>query len=67
MPAGEACRTGLAYCVALAAFGTRDDADPLTARPGADRAARFLAEDGLWQQWVQGTPAGGRSSHPAPS
>ena len=29
----------------------------LDARLGASQAARFLASDGLWQQWVNGPPA----------
>ncbi|MQS16116.1 hypothetical protein F7Q99_28735 [Streptomyces kaniharaensis] len=79
----EVCYAGIAYCVALATFGTPADAGLLTAyldrylrRPdlyydqtaamgallnldtklGADRAARFLAPDGLWHQWIDGPP-----------
>ncbi|GAA3829708.1 DUF6000 family protein [Streptomyces phyllanthi] len=82
--ASEAPYAGHAYCVALAAFGTPADADPLVAyldrylpRPdlyydqeaalgallmldaklGTDHAARFLAPDGLWQQWIDGPPS----------
>ncbi|MFD5313771.1 DUF6000 family protein [Streptomyces ardesiacus] len=81
--ASEVCCTGLAYCVALASFGTPDDADHLATyldrylrRPdldydqlvamgallyidlnlGGHRAARYLAPDGLWHQWLQGRP-----------
>ncbi|MEU6681062.1 DUF6000 family protein [Streptomyces sp. NPDC046925] len=83
--ASEVCCAGSAYCVALASFGTPDDADHLTAyldrylrRPdlgydqsvamgalvyvdlnlGHDKAARFLAPDGLWHQWLQGRADG---------
>ncbi|MDH6709155.1 hypothetical protein P3T27_005901 [Kitasatospora sp. MAA19] len=79
----EVCYAGIAYCVALATFGTPADPDLLAAyldrylrRPdlyydqtaamgallhldtklGADRAARFLAPDGLWHQWIDGPP-----------
>ncbi|MDQ0788293.1 DUF6000 family protein [Streptomyces sp. B3I8] len=84
MLASEGPYAGQAYCVALASFGTRTDADLLVAyldrylrRPdlyydqtavlgalllldaklGADYAARFLAPDGLWQQWIDGPPS----------
>ncbi|MET9387899.1 DUF6000 family protein [Streptomyces sp. NPDC002928] len=83
--ASEVCCAGLAYCVALATFGTPDDADLLTAyldrylqRPdldydqavalgallyidlniGAHQAGRFLAPEGLWDQWLQGRSGG---------
>ncbi|MER7838502.1 DUF6000 family protein [Streptomyces sp. NPDC096040] len=82
--ASEGPYAGQAYCVALATFGTSDDADILVAyldrylpRPdlyydqtaalgalllvdaelGADHAARLLAPDGLWQQWIDGPPS----------
>ncbi|ELP66657.1 DUF6000 family protein [Streptomyces turgidiscabies] len=29
----------------------------LDARTGTDRAAKFLAPDGLWQQWIEGPPS----------
>ncbi|MCX4763331.1 DUF6000 family protein [Streptomyces sp. NBC_01275] len=87
--ASEGPYAGQAYCVALAAFGTSADADPLVAyldrylpRPdlyydqeaalgalllldaklGADHAARFLAPDGLWQQWIDGPPSKDRDA-----
>ncbi|MFE1879542.1 DUF6000 family protein [Streptomyces diastatochromogenes] len=90
--ASEVCCAGLASCVTLATFGTRDDADLPAAcldrylrRPhlaydqpvalgallyidlnlGADQAARCLAPGGLWRQWLQGTPSGSVSRHPA--
>lgn len=90
--ASEVCCTGLAYCVALASFGTPDDADQLTAyldrylrRPdldydqsvamgallyidlnlGDNKAARFLAPDGLWHQWLERRSGGHRTNDPA--
>ncbi|MFF4310770.1 DUF6000 family protein [Streptomyces sp. NPDC001507] len=82
--ASEGPYAGMAYCVALATFGTRADADLLVvyldrylrrpdlyydqeaalgalllldAKLDADYAARFLAPDGLWQQWIDGPPS----------
>ncbi|UXY21916.1 DUF6000 family protein [Streptomyces cynarae] len=87
--ASEGPYAGQAYCVALAIFGTRADADLLVAyldrylrRPdlyydqeaalgalllldaklGADCAARFLAPEGLWQQWIDGPPSKDREA-----
>ncbi|WP_326753237.1 DUF6000 family protein [Streptomyces hirsutus] len=87
--ASEGPYAGQAYCVALAVFRTRADADLLVAyldrylrRPdlyydqtaalgalllldaklGADYATRFLAPDGLWQQWIDGPPSKDREA-----
>ncbi|MFJ8943322.1 DUF6000 family protein [Streptomyces sp. NPDC102395] len=87
--ASEGPYAGQAYCVALAVFGTRADADLLVAyldrylrRPdlyydqtaalgalllldaklGADYAARFLAPEALWQQWINGPPSKDREA-----
>lgn len=81
--ASESPYAGLAYCLALAKFGTPADADILAAyldrylahpdldydqapaigallhldaRLGTDRADRFLAKGGPWQQWIDGAP-----------
>ncbi|WP_307783721.1 DUF6000 family protein [Streptomyces spinoverrucosus] len=34
----------------------------LDAKLGADHAARFLAPNGLWQQWVDGPPSKDRDA-----
>ncbi|MER5642830.1 DUF6000 family protein [Kitasatospora sp. NPDC002227] len=36
----------------------------LDAKLGADRTARFLAPDGLWQQWIDGPPRKNHSGTP---